>query len=82
MLPLPWWMLGVGPEEEADESSDYDMVDGHSIEVQESVPTTPVSVFHTPSQSVLMKMKSHPFKLIYFSLSLIFPISLLIFRRS
>ncbi|EGT59796.1 hypothetical protein CAEBREN_06905 [Caenorhabditis brenneri] len=55
MLPLPWWILGVGPEEDVEEDSDNEAVDEtHSATEEcpaETAPTTPVSMFRTPSAS-------------------------------
>ena len=53
MLPLPWWILGTGPEEDSDNEADtLDDDSEHCEVVGESAPSTPYSMFRTPSSMV------------------------------
>ncbi|CAI2351171.1 unnamed protein product [Caenorhabditis sp. 36 PRJEB53466] len=48
MLPLPWWILGTAPfdEEEQIDRTVEECIP--NLEIQESMPSTPISLFRTP----------------------------------
>uniref|UniRef100_A0A8R1I1H4 Uncharacterized protein n=1 Tax=Caenorhabditis japonica TaxID=281687 RepID=A0A8R1I1H4_CAEJA len=48
MLTLPWWVLGTSPDEDEDED---EVIEESTHEVQESLPSTPISMFRTPSST-------------------------------